>query len=279
MKIKVAVMSGFGINCERETQYAFELAGKTVGVQVRADRLHINNLIQGEDILGNPLSLKDYHILAFPGGFSYGDDTGSGNAYAKKVRDNLWGDIREFIESDKLVIGICNGCQISSILGIAPALNRDYGRQEVDFKHNDSVQYECRWVNLKNNSSKSIFTKGIDYLFLPVAHGEGKFDADPDVLSEIESKGLVAFTYVKPDYSPANGKFPHNPNGSIHNIAGITDESGRILIMMPHPERAVRFTQLPDWTKLKQLLLREDKPIPEYGPGLKIFQNAVSYFE
>lgn len=112
---------------------------------------------------------------------------------------------------------------------------------------------------------------------VPVAHGEGKFDADPGILDEIESKGLVAFTYARPDGSPASGKFPYNPNGAVHDIAGITDESGRILIMMPHPERAVRFTQLPDWTKQKTLLQRAGQPVPKYGPGLKVFQNAISY--
>jgi phosphoribosylformylglycinamidine (FGAM) synthase-like amidotransferase family enzyme len=279
MKINVAVMSGYGINCEMETQFAFELAGANSGTNVKTKRIHINDLIEGKDILGNSVSLEEYDILAFPGGFSYGDDTGSGNAYAKKVKDNIWKDIQKFIGSDKLVIGICNGCQIGSILGVAPALNGEYGKHQVDFRHNESVQYENRWVLLQNVSSKSIFTEGIEYLPVPVRHGEGRFDADPRVLDKIENNGLVAFKYVKPDYSPAGRKFPYNPNSSLNDVAGITDETGRILIMMPHPEAAVRFTHLPNWLKLRQEMLRKGQEIPKYGPGLKIFENAVNYFK
>lgn len=264
IKPKVLVFSGYGLNCEEETKYAFEL------VDAKADIIHINNLIDGTK------KLNEYQILAFPGGFSYGDDTGSGNAYAQKIRNHLWEEIANFIKKDHLVIGICNGFQILVNLGLLPALNKKYGLPEVALVHNDSARYTVRWVDLKVEN-KTPWLVGIKKLSLPIAHGEGKFYAPKKVLNQLIKKDLIALKYIKGEICEFQN-LPKNPNGALKNIAGITDETGRILGLMPHPERAISFTQLPHWTYLKEKYLREDKPLPTVGPGFPIFQNAVNYF-
>ena len=264
-KPKVLVLTGYGINCDEETKFAFEKAGAS------AEIVHINDLIEG------CRQLKDYQILAFPGGFSYGDDTGSGNAMANKIRNHLGDEIKDFSMSDSLVIGICNGFQVMVNLGLLPGFDGQYGKRRVALVHNDSARYIDRWVDLKFEE-KSVWTKGIDKISLPIAHGEGKFFTDDTTLAEINERGLVAARYYWGDicaYQDLTG----NPNGSLENIAGITDETGRLIGMMPHPERAIDFTQLPDWTMLKELYRREGKELPKEGPGLKIFRNAISYFE
>ncbi|MFH1588600.1 MAG: phosphoribosylformylglycinamidine synthase I [Candidatus Diapherotrites archaeon] len=266
MNPKAIILSGYGINCEEETKYAFELA------EIKAEIVHINDLISGEK------KLNDYQIMAFPGGFSYGDDLGSGLAYANKVKNNLWNELIEFIEEDKLVIAICNGFQILANLGLVPAFNKNYGEINVALQHNDSARLVDRWIDLKVESNKSPWLKGIDEISMPVAHGEGKFYAKPEVLQKLNEKKLIAVKYFKGEISEYQN-LPANPNGALEDIAGITDESGRILGLMPHPERAIKFTNLPNWSLLKEKFKREGKEIPKYGDGLKIFKNAVDYFK
>lgn len=261
---KILIFSGYGLNCEEETKYAFEVAGAA------ADIVHINDLIE------SPKKLGDYQILAFPGGFSYGDDTGSGNAYAQKLRNHLWPQIESFVNQDKLVIGICNGFQILVNLGLLPALNKKYGLREVALTHNDNARYTVRWVDLRIENQTPWFAN-IKKISLPIAHGEGKFYAPKKILNQMLKKNLVALKYIKGEICEFQN-LPKNPNGALKDIAGITDETGRILGLMPHPERAISFTQLPHWTFLKEQYLRTGKPLPTEGPGLKIFQNAVSYF-
>lgn len=261
---KILIFSGYGLNCEEETKYAFELAGG------KADIVHINDLIDGR------YSLKDYQIIAFPGGFSYGDDTGSGNAYANKVRNHLWNDLQDFVKRDTLAIGICNGFQIIVNLGLLPALNWQYGDREAGLLHNSSARYIDRWVDLKVKN-KSPWLKNISTLSVPIAHGEGRFYASEKTVEEIKKKKLIALKYVHGEICEYQN-LPANPNGSLEDIAGITDESGRILGLMPHPERSLFFTQLPQWTFLKEQYLRKKEKIPEFGPGLQIFKNAVEYF-
>lgn len=265
IKPRVLVFSGYGLNCEEETKFAFELAGAS------AEIVHINDLIDGFK------KLKDYQILVFPGGFSYGDDTGSGNAFAHKVRNHLWTGIEDFVKKDKLIIGICNGFQILVNLGLLPAINKKYGVREVALLHNDSARYTVRWVDLEIKN-KTPWFQGINTVLLPIAHGEGKFFAPEKILNQLKKRKLIAAKYVKGEICEYQNLKP-NPNGALEDIAAITDESGRILGMMPHPERAVFFTQLPHWPYLKEKFVRENKKIPKYGPGLKIFQNAVSYFK
>jgi len=260
---KALVLTGYGINCDEETKFAFEKAG------AGADLVHVNDLIE------TPKKLEDYQIVAFPGGFSYGDDTGSGNALAWKIRNHL--GVERFADDNKLVIGICNGFQVLVNLGLLPALDKQYGQRQVALAHNESARYLDRWVDLEF-SGKSPWVQGIEKMPVPIAHGEGNFYASPEVLRKINDKGLVAARYVEGEACEYQN-LPANPNGSLENIAGITDETGRIFGLMPHPERAISFTHLPNWTFLREQYARAGKPMPDDADGIKIFKNGVKYFE
>lgn len=265
MAPKIIIFSGYGLNCEEETKDAFELAGG------QADIIHVNDLIDGR------YKLTNYQIMAIPGGFSYGDDTGSGNAYASRLKNHLWKEIKEFVKKDHLVIGICNGFQILANLGLLPAFDKKYGVRQVALLHNDNARYTVRWVDLKIENDNPWF-RNIKTISLPIAHGEGKFFADDTILKKINKEKLIAARYVKGEICRYQ-MLKTNPNGALENIAAITDVSGRILGMMPHPERAVFFHHLPHWPYLKEKYLRENRTIPEFGPGLQIFKNAVNYFQ
>ena len=271
-KPRALVLTGYGINCDEETKFAFDKAGAS------AEIVHINDLIDKHK------KLSEYKILAFPGGFSYGDDTGSGNALANKIRNNLWEELMEFVGDDRLVIGICNGFQVLVNIGLLPAIDGKYGERSVALIHNNTARYGCRWVDIRVKTDRCVFTKGIDVLHLPVAHGEGKFHADNDILSKLNDRSMVAFRYIMPGKSLAanslaKGEFPFNPNGSLEDIAGICNETGRIFGMMPHPERAIHFTQLDNWTYLKELKRRKGIDMHPEKDNLKLFKNAVDYFK
>jgi phosphoribosylformylglycinamidine synthase subunit PurQ / glutaminase len=264
-KPRVLVFSGYGLNCEEETKFAFDQAGGD------AEIVHVNDLIAGLK------KLSDYQIMAVPGGFSYGDDTGSGKAFANKLRNHLWADLEAFVRRDTLTIGICNGFQILSNLGLLPAIDSHYGERQAALVHNDSARYTVRWVDLRIDND-SPWLKGIKDLSVPIAHGEGKLMVEPEVLEHLLEKKLIALTYTRGEICEFQD-LPVNPNGSTAEIAGITDESGRVLGLMPHPERALFFTQLPHWTTLKSQLDRSGRKLPESGPGAQLFQNAVRYFD
>lgn len=266
MKPQMLAVSGYGINCEEETAFAFEKAGAESKI------IHVNDLIE------KPQLLQKADILAFPGGFSYGDDTGSGNALANKIRNNLWNELLEFLDRGKLVIGICNGFQVIVNLGLLPGIEKKYGQRTVALGHNDSARYEDRWIELKGFSKKCVFTKGIDSLRLPVAHGEGKFMASKTILEKLNANDQIVFRYTKNGIL-ANQQFPFNPNGALEDIAGICDSTGRVFGLMPHPERNIAFTQQDNWTFLKEKLKREGKTIPTESDGMKIFRNAVDFFK
>lgn len=256
MTPKVLVLTGYGINCDMETQHAFKLAG------AEAKRVHINDLINGKE------RLEDYHILAFPGGFSFGDDIASGKVLANMIKYNIGEQIQEFIDTGKLIIGICNGFQAMVKMGLLPGFNGDYATQEVTLTFNDSGRFEDRWVHLKaKERSKCVFMKGIDRIYLPVRHGEGKFIAkNPQVFAGLKKGNHIVLQYTDTQGNPAG--YPHNPNGSIDNIAAICNETGRIFGMMPHPEAFQHRTNHPRWTR---------EELPEEGAGIAIFRNAVEY--
>jgi phosphoribosylformylglycinamidine synthase I len=264
MKPKVIVFSGYGINSEEETLYAFVQAG------AEGEIVHINDVIDGKK------NLEDYQIMAFPGGFAYGDDTGSGNAYANKMRDNLWEEVSKFIAQDKLVVGICNGCQILANLGLIPGF--EYGEREIGMMHNASARFECRWTNLKATSSKCVWTRGIDIMRTPVAHGEGRFYMEDETLQKLIADDQIAFRYIDENGQFPGGEFPANPNGAIYDVAAICDPTGRIMGIMPHPERNLFFYNQDNWPQIAENLRREGKELPKEGEGMQMFRNAVEYF-
>jgi phosphoribosylformylglycinamidine synthase len=266
MAARALILAGFGLNCDFETKYAFELAG------ARADRVHLS------DLIAKRASLTDYDVIVFTGGFSWADDHGAGVLFAQRFRAHLGADILRFVEEGGLVIGICNGFQALVNLGLLPAVDRDYTKRDVALIANDCGNFQDRWVNLKvNAASPCVFTRDIDTVALPVRHGEGKLFAAPEMLERLAANGQVALTYCKGDGSPAQGEFPDNPNGSLDDIAGISDPTGRVFGLMPHPEAHLHFTNRPGWAKEKELLKRAGESLPKFGEGLKFFTNAVDY--
>ena len=259
-KPKVIVLRTAGTNCDQETAFSF----KTFGAEV--DVVHVNDVLAGRNRLG------DYHILAVPGGFSYGDDIESGRILANEIRLKLGDDLRRFIQDGKLMIGICNGFQVLAKAGVLPGPStggeaKTY-EQTATLTNNDSGKYEDRWVHLRVEGD-SIWTKGLKKIvYFPVAHAEGKFIPKSDaILESLGQNHQVAFRYSTADGK--NPKYPENPNGSTSNIAGITDRTGRILGLMPHPERHFLFIHHPFWTRLTKK--------ERFGDGAKIFENGVHY--
>jgi phosphoribosylformylglycinamidine synthase I len=265
--VKALVLTGYGLNCDVETAYALELAG------ARATRVHINALIDGT------VTLNDFKILVFGGGFSWGDDHGAGVIQAVRMKTNLGKKIQAFIDDGHLVLGICNGFQTLVNMGLLPGFDHDYTRRSVAITFNDCGNFRDQWVSLKVNPvSPCVFTRGIDQMELPVRHGEGKFYAEDTTVQRLLHNNQVAIQYAAPDGKPANLKFPSNPNGSINDIAGICDPSGRIFGLMPHPEAFNHWTNHPEWTRQKESIKRQGESI-EPGPtvGVRLFQNAVEY--
>jgi len=253
-KPNVCVLRVAGTNCDFETMWAFEKAG------AHAERVHVNRLAENRELL------SAYEILAIPGGFSYGDDIAAGKVQAVELMHRLGDEVRRFVVADRLVIGICNGFQVLVKTGLLPGGRSK--KQTVTLAANDSNRFEDRWVCLRVETSRSIFISPGQTITLPVAHGEGKFiPGSAKVLQGLRDEGQVVFRYVSRDGSaPA---YPDNPNGSVDDIAGISDETGRILGMMPHPERHVEGWHHPRWTR---------EGLREHGDGFQVFQNAVHYF-
>ena len=257
-QVKALVLRTAGTNCDQETCYAFELAGVT------AETVHVNELI------AEPELLEEYQVLTIPGGFSYGDDIAAGKILANQLIHHFAAAVREFIAADKLVLGICNGFQVLVKAQILPGLAVTEGngkRQQATITYNDSGKFEDRWVYLQPGTDKCVFVNDQERIYLPVAHGEGKVCfADAGIGKQVRHAGQVAFRYV--DGDGAFGEYPVNPNGSTDHIAGLCDPTGRVLGLMPHPERFVHRTHHPRWT-------REHT---ERADGLSIFANAVRYF-
>ncbi len=264
--VKALVMTGFGLNCDLETSHALEVAGAQV------ERVHLNSLIAGEK------SLSAYRIFVVGGGFSWGDDHGAGVIMAMRLKHRLQDQISAFVGKGGIVIGICNGFQVLVNLGLLPGFDGAMKR-EVALIANDCGGFRDQWVNLAlNSASPCVLSSGIDCIELPVRHGEGKFFAEPAVIEKLNSQGQIFLRYARPDGAPASGEFPHNPNGSVEDIAGICDPTGRVVGLMPHPEAFNHFTNHPDWTFLREKYRREHRSIPEEGEGIKLFRNAVNFF-
>ena len=256
-QVKAIVLRAAGINCDVETEYALELAG------AEAQRVHINRIIEDNRLL------DEFQILVFPGGFSYGDDVSAGKILANQMIHHLFEPLQKFIEDGKLVLGICNGFQVLVKAGILPGNHANNGQGPVTITYNNSGKFEDRWVYLAPQTNRCVFIELNRQIYLPIAHGEGKVvTKDNTVLEQLETEGHVAFRYV--DENGDEGDFPINPNGSMNSIAGLTDSTGRVLGLMPHPERFVTHTQHPHWSRLK------DK---DNGDGMTIFNNAVNYIK
>jgi len=271
--VHVLVLTGYGLNCDNETAYAFELAGAT------ARRVHINTLIAGS------VKLSQFQILVFGGGFSWGDDHGAGVVQAVRMQTNIGHDLLEFIQKGNLIIGICNGFQTLVNMGLLPgfilnASNEDRTRRCLAVTYNDCGNFRDQWVKLRvNPASPCIYTRGLTELDLPVRHGEGKCFCDEETLNKLVQNQQIAIQYARLDGQPANQVFPHNPNGSILDIAGICDPSGRIFGLMPHPEAYNHWTNHPDWPLMKERLRRQGSDFPsDLTPGVKMLENAVAYF-
>lgn len=257
----VLVLRAPGTNCDQETAHAFQAAG------AKAELIHINRLLDSPELFGR------FQILCIPGGFSYGDDVAAGRILANQIQHHLDEQMARFKDDGKLILGICNGFQV--LIKSRVLLDRDsqLGPQAT-LTWNDSGRFEDRWVQLGVEGSRCVFLRGIEGMYLPVAHAEGKFvTRDREVLARLESIGQLALRYRALPWTRTNGEgvvpFPDNPNGSVLNVAGVCDESGRVLGLMPHPERHIDRTQHPRWT-------RGEGRDP--GDGMKMFVNAVEYF-
>jgi len=257
MTIKTLIIRTAGTNCDLETQAAFERAGAQVSL------LHINRVDERPEVL------DEHQVLALPGGFSYGDDIAAGKIHANELRMKLGDRLKKFVDDGKLIIGICNGFQVLAKTGLLPGPFGPDAEQAVTLTFNDSNKFEDRWVHLRADSDKSPFIRKGQIIYLPIAHGEGKFvTRDDATLAALRDNDQVVFRYVDVD-GKAGAPYPVNPNGSVDDIAGICDTTGRVLGLMPHPERHVLPTHHPRWTR--------DGLQPE-GDGLQVFRNAVDYF-
>lgn len=255
-KPKVLVLKADGINRDEDIAFAFTLAGGEAKI------VHINELRTKNE------SLKNYHIIALPGGFSYGDDIASGKIQAIEMTTFFGNELKKFIErKNTAIIGVCNGFQTLVRTGLLPF--RHIGTMDATLTNNDSGHFECRWVNMRaEDNSICKFVNGMEEAIVsyPVAHGEGKFFADDVMLKKIEEEHLVVFRYVDEKGNPTQS-YPQNPNGALNAIGGICDPTGRILGLMPHPECFVRKEQHPNWR-------RNDIQRPH---GLPLFENIVNF--
>ncbi|OQX95807.1 phosphoribosylformylglycinamidine synthase [candidate division KSB1 bacterium 4572_119] len=256
--VRTLIIRTAGSNCDYETVHAFKHAGSEI------------NLVHVNEILANNIKLEDYHILAIPGGFTYGDDISAGKILANELKYKLKDQLDQFVKDGKLIIGICNGFQVLVKAGLLPEVQLNNGSQLVTLTDNDSGKFEDRWIYLKPVSKKCVFTRNMENIvYYPVAHAEGKFiPKSREVLQNLIENDQIVFQYINADGSEPD--YPWNPNGSVNNIAGICDSTGRIFGLMPHPERHYHPVQHPRWTR---------EGLKKDADGKIIFHNAVEYIK
>jgi len=230
-------------------------------------------------LLEQPDLASDYQVLCLPGGFSYGDDVAAGKIFANQIRHHLADTLHAFRDAGKLILGICNGFQILIKCGLLDT--DDSQGSAATLAWNDSGRFIDCWVPLQVRAEgpPCVCLTGIERLYLPVAHAEGKFvTRDAETLDRLEQAGQLVLRYGSADEHRCG--LPGNPNGSMRDVAGMCDRTGRIFGLMPHPERYVDPTQHPRWTR------RQDGPDQadathdghDEGEGLRLFRNAVEYF-
>ena len=262
----VLILRAPGTNCDQETAFAFERAGAAT------ELLHVNRLLE------NPSLFEQFQILCIPGGFSYGDDVAAGRILANQMEHHLAEEMARFKDEGKLILGICNGFQVLVRSGVLleSALGPDERRRAAaTLTWNDSTRFDDRWVELGVDGQKCAFLKGVQRMYLPIAHAEGKFVArDDEELARLDAAGQLVLRYLPLDGSGRDDfnqpvPYPDNPNGSMANVAGVCDPTGRVLGLMPHPERHIQRTHHPRWTRSET---------QSTGDGLQLFTNAVKFF-
>lgn len=267
---RVCVLRAPGTNCDAETAFAFDSCGG------KSDQIHLFQL------LAQPELLNAFQVLCIPGGFSYGDDIGAGVVFASQLRGHLGDAMGRFLGADKLVLGICNGFQTMLKAGILPggsaeSLAEERDQAKATLTWNLNGKYTARWVHLNVGKTNNVFLRGIEEIDLPIAHAEGRIVVrNEQVLKDWSQRGQIALNYAPwkqqggdSAANPINDRWQANPNGSTGDIAGLSDPSGRVLGLMPHPERFLFGTQHPQWTRLG---------LTGHGAGRRIFQNAIDYF-
>lgn len=253
--VRTLVLRSAGTNCDGETVRALELAGSSV------DLVHLNALAR------DPARLADAEILVIPGGFSYGDYISAGRVFGLEIRKRLLAPIERHIARGGLVLGVCNGFQILVELGLFEGTLQTPAERSIALTNNASNRFECRWIHLRAERSACAWLTPGMRMPAPIAHAEGRFvTRDPQTLERLRANGQIALVYVDEQGRDAQG-FPANPNGSSANIAGICDESGRVLGLMPHPERNIAPWNHPRWTRL---------PPRAEGEGLAFYRALVS---
>jgi phosphoribosylformylglycinamidine synthase len=248
--VKALIIRTAGTNCDQETIHALSLVG------AESELVHVNRLLSGR------VRLHPYHMIVFPGGFSYGDDIASGKVLANEIRLKLKDQLERFVESKKPVIGVCNGFQVLVKAGLLPGFKPVDDVQQATLTHNDSGRFQCEWVGMKTEKSAAAWLKEVPATFeLPIAHGEGKFIAlNAGVMKKLKDNKQIVFRYA-----------PRNPNGSDENIAGLCNANGNVIGLMPHPERFVSRYQHPNWTN------RKARVNDESGDGFWFWKCAVDY--
>ena len=265
-EIKVCVLRVAGTNCDAETKRSFADLG------VQAEAPHANEIVKKK-------SLMEYDVLVFPGGFSYGDYVRAGAIWAKWVLAKLGRELKTYVDDGRLILGICNGFQVLVETGLLPGFEGMSPYPEAGLAMNFPPGYNCRWVNLKHeNTGKCVFTSKIPkgtILHVPVAHSEGRFlfprEKEKQYLEKLQENDQLVFRYCSKEGEYAEGRFPRNPNGSFHDIAGICNTEGTVFGMMPHPERAFYWWQQADWTRKQKMA--------EHGDGKLIFESLIYHLE
>ena len=255
---KALVLRAPGTNCDQETAHAWKMAG------AESEIWHFHRLLE------SPSKLSEFQILTFPGGFSYGDDLGAGRVWSARIHQTLGDTLRTFVDNGGLILGICNGFQVLVATGLLPEGARIGMKPTASLTYNVSRQFEARWVSMQVEAGKSVFLQGITSISMPSAHGEGRFmTSSPEELTQLQSNGQVVLRYIDPTSGQPTEQYPANPNGSPLGVAGVCDPTGRILGLMPHPERFVTPLHHPNWTRFPKNALPS-------ADGLKLFTNAIA---
>jgi phosphoribosylformylglycinamidine synthase len=262
-EIVICILRAPGTNCDGETAEALSFLG------CRAEIVHVNRLV------GGSVDLSDFAALVLPGGFSYGDHVRSGAILARILMRGLGRDLLRFVEEGKPILGICNGFQVLTEMGLLPGFEGGFEEPRVSLLKNANARFEDRWVILRNEvrEGKCLYLQGgKDLLRMPVAAGEGMIvlpqEGREEVFERLVEENQIALRYAREDGEPAKGVYPWNPNGSFDDIAGLCNPTGTILGMMPHPERAFHRITYPDWTR---------EGLEGVGDGFLLFEKLVEF--